>query len=108
MASRTKGITIEINGDVTKLDESLKGVNKSLGEASRGLQDVNRLLKLDPSNTELLSQKQDYLKRSIEGTKEKLDREKEALEQLKLLTASTRAPSRRKPWKDRLSPTKRH
>ena len=83
MASRTKGITIEINGDVTKLDESLKGVNKSLGEVSRGLQDVNRLLKLDPSNTELLSQKQDYLKRSIEGTKEKLDREKEALEQLK-------------------------
>ena len=83
MASRTKGITIEINGDVTKLDESLKDVNKSLGEASRGLQDVNRLLKLDPSNTELLSQKQDYLKRSIEGTKEKLDREKEALEQLK-------------------------
>lgn len=83
MASRTKGITIEINGDATKLDESLKDVNKSLGEASRGLQDVNRLLKLDPSNTELLSQKQDYLKRSIEGTKEKLDREKEALEQLK-------------------------
>ena len=61
MASRTKGITIEINGDVTKLDDSLKEVNKSLSEAGRGLKDVDRLLKLDPSNVDLLKQKQEYL-----------------------------------------------
>ena len=82
MASRTKGITIEINGDVTKLDDSLKEVNKSLGEAGRGLKDVDRLLKLDPSNVDLLKQKQEYLNTSIESTKEKLQREKEALEQM--------------------------
>ena len=83
MASRTKGITIEINGDVTKLDDSLREVNKSLSEAGRGLKDVDRLLKLDPSNVDLLKQKQEYLNTSIEGTKEKLQREKEALEQMK-------------------------
>lgn len=83
MPSRTKGITIEINGDATKLDDSLKAVNKSLSDAGKGLRDVNRLLKLDPSNVELLRQKQDYLAQAVEGTKEKLGREKEALEQLK-------------------------
>lgn len=81
--SRIKGITIEINGDVTKLDESLKEVNKTLSETSRGLKDLDRLLKLDPSNTELLRQKQEYLAEAIEKTKEKLQREKEALEQMK-------------------------
>lgn len=82
-ASRIKGITIEINGDVTKLDESLKEVNGTLSRARRGLEDLDRLLKLDPSNTELLRQKQEYLAQAIENTKEKLEREKEALEQMK-------------------------
>lgn len=83
MASRIKGITIEINGDVTKLDRALKGVDSTLKANGRSLQDVNKLLKLDPSNTELLKQKQEYLAKAIDSTKEKIQKEKEALEQMK-------------------------
>lgn len=83
MADRIKGITIEIGGDTTKLSESLKGVNQDLRAAQNGLKDVNKLLKMDPSNVELLRQKQGYLNDAIKDTKEKLEKEKEALEQLK-------------------------
>lgn len=83
MANRIKGITIEIGGDTSKLSESLKGVNKDLKTAQDGLKDVEKLLKLDPSNVELLRQKQGYLNDAIEASKEKLAKEKEALEQLK-------------------------
>ena len=83
MASRIKGITIEINGDVTKLVRAMKGVDSTLKANGRNLQDVNKLLKLDPSNTELLKQKQEYLAKAIDSTKEKIQKEKEALEQMK-------------------------
>lgn len=83
MADRIKGITVEINGDTTKLQSALKGVNSSLRESKAALSDVNKLLKMDPGNTELLKQKQDLLSKSIEDTKEKLDMERKALEQLK-------------------------
>ena len=53
MADRIKGITIEIGGDTTKLQTSLKGVDKQLRETQSTLRDVNKLLKLDPANTEL-------------------------------------------------------
>ena len=81
--SRIKGITIEIDGNTTKLQNALKDVNKDLRTTQSDLRDVNRLLKLDPSNTELLKQKQGLLKKAIEETKTKLDTEKQALEQLK-------------------------
>ena len=83
MANRIRGITIEIDGNTTKLEKSLSGVNKDLRNTQSALRDVNKLLKLDPTNTELLKQKQDLLKRAIEDTKKKLDTEKEALKQLK-------------------------
>lgn len=83
MANRIRGITIEIDGNTTKLEKSLSGVNKDLRTTQSALRDVNKLLKLDPTNTELLKQKQDLLKRAIEDTKKKLDTEKEALKQLK-------------------------
>ena len=54
MASRIKGITIEIGGDTTKLDKALSGTNKTLRDTQTQLKDVDRLLKLDPGNTELL------------------------------------------------------
>ena len=57
MANRIKGITVEIGGDTTGLDKALKTVNTSIRSTQSALKDVNRLLKLDPSNTELLSQK---------------------------------------------------
>ena len=83
MASRIKGITIEIGGDTTGLDKALKSVNSSITHTQSALKDVNKLLKLDPSNTELLTQKQKLLKDAISSTKEKLDALKQAQAQAK-------------------------
>ncbi|MGI5963675.1 MAG: hypothetical protein ACOX7N_08185 [Lawsonibacter sp.] len=73
MASRIKGITIEIGGDTTKLDKALAGTNKELVDTQRSLKDVERLLKLDPKNTQLLEQKQRLLAKAVEDTRSKLD-----------------------------------
>lgn len=76
MASRQKqikGITIEIDGNVTKLDKALDGVNKDLSKTQSELNDVTKLLKLDPQNTVLLEQKQRLLATAIGETKQKLD-----------------------------------
>lgn len=78
MADRIKGITIEIGGDTTKLQSALKGVDKQLRETQSTLRDVNKLLKLDPGNTELLTQKQKNLESAISGTKERLEQLKAA------------------------------
>lgn len=83
MASRIKGITIEIGGDTTGLDKALQKVQSSLRSTQSSLKDVNKLLKLDPSNTELLTQKQRLLKDAISSTKEKLDALKQAQVQAK-------------------------
>ena len=83
MASRIKGITIEIGGDTTGLDKALKSVNSSITHTQSALKDVNKLLKLDPSNIELLTQKQKLLKDAISSTKEKLDALKQAQVQAK-------------------------
>lgn len=79
---RIKGITIEINGDTTGLQDALKGVDKSLKDTQTQLKDVNKLLKVDPHNTELLRQQQELLGKAVTDTKEKLEKEKEALKQL--------------------------
>ena len=83
MASRIKGITVEIGGDTTKLEQSLKSVNSTIKSTQSQLKDVTRLLKLDPKNTELLSQKQRLLKDAVQATKEKLEALKEAQIQAK-------------------------
>ena len=84
MPSRNiKGITIEIDGNTTLLQDSLKDVNKSLKETEGELRDVNKLLKLDPGNVDLIKQKQELLKKAIDDTKDRLDKEKTALEQLR-------------------------
>ena len=83
MASRIKGITIEFNGNTTKLDKALQGVQKELNKTKSALKDTEKLLKLDPGNTELLKQKQELLGKEVTLTKEKLEQEKKALEQLK-------------------------
>jgi len=82
MASRIRGITIEIGGDTTKLQKALSGVDKSLKTTESNLKDINRLLKLDPANTELLTQKQKNLEKAISNTKERLDKLKEAQKQV--------------------------
>lgn len=83
MASRIKGITVEIGGDTTGLQNALKQVNSSIKSTQSALKDVNKLLKLDPTNTELLSQKQKLLKDAISATSEKLQSLKTAQEQAK-------------------------
>ena len=65
MAGRIAGITIEIGGDSTKLQNSLKGVDKSLKQTQTALKDIDKLLKFNPGNTELLVQKQRNLKKAI-------------------------------------------
>lgn len=80
--SRIRGITIEIDGNTTKLQQALQQVNTSLGNTKSALGDVNRLLRFDPGSTELLRQKQTYLSQAIDETEEKLKQEKEALRQL--------------------------
>lgn len=72
MAGRIKGITVEIGGDTTGLDKALKSVNSSITKTQSALNDVNRLLKLDPSNTVLVAQKQELLSQAVASTREKL------------------------------------
>nr|DAL73162.1 MAG TPA: minor tail protein [Caudoviricetes sp.] len=79
--SRIKGITVEIGGDTTKLQTALKGVNSSIKDTQSQLRDVEKLLKLDPGNTELLAQKQKLLSDAVKETKEKLETLKTAAEQ---------------------------
>ena len=81
--SRIKGITVEIGGDVSGLDKALKKVNSSINDTQAQLKDVNRLLKLDPSNTELLRQKHQLLSKSVQDTSNRLETLKKAEEQLK-------------------------
>ncbi|MBR2556512.1 MAG: phage tail tape measure protein [Aeriscardovia sp.] len=80
MAGRIAGITIEIGGDSTKLQNSLKGVDKSLKQTQTALKDIDKLLKFNPGNTELLVQKQRNLKKAIGETKDRLKELRKAAE----------------------------
>lgn len=85
MANRIKGITVEIGGGTTGLDKALKGVNSTIKKITQSqLRDVNRLLKIDPSNAKLLAQKQQLLQKEISETSEKLNALKEADKQAKM------------------------
>lgn len=79
--SRIKGITVEIGGDTTKLQSALKGVNSEIKNTQSQLKDVEKLLKLDPGNTELLAQKQKLLSSAVSEMKEKLATLKTAADQ---------------------------
>jgi TP901 family phage tail tape measure protein len=81
VANRIKGITVEIGGDTTKLQTALKGVNGEIKNTQAQLKDVEKLLKLDPGNTELLAQKHKLLGQAVEETKGKLQTLKTAAEQ---------------------------
>ena len=82
-AGRIKGITIEIGGDSTKLVKALSSVDNAISKTQQNLRDINRALKLDPSNVNLIKDKQKELANEIENTKKKLETEKEALSQMK-------------------------
>lgn len=82
MANRIQGITVEIGGDTTRLTTALKGVNSEIRNTQSQLKDVEKLLKLDPHNSELLAQKQRLLTDAIGETKEKLEALKSAQQQV--------------------------
>ncbi|PFW97647.1 DUF2207 domain-containing protein, partial [Bacillus pseudomycoides] len=80
--SRIKGITVEIGGETTGLQNALKDVNKRSNDLAKELKDVERLLKFNPGNVEALAQKQQLLTQRIEATTEKLDKLKAAEQQV--------------------------
>lgn len=80
--SRVKGITIEIDGNTNGLDKALAGVNQQANRTTTELRDVNKLLKLDPGNTELVAQKQKLLSSAVETTQSKLDQLRSAQSQV--------------------------
>lgn len=83
MPEKIRGITIELGGDATGLNKALKEVDKELSNTGKQLKDVERLLKLDPTNVDLLKQKQKLLSDQIETTKSKLDSLEKAQRRLK-------------------------
>lgn len=91
MAGRIKGITVEIGGDTRGLSDSLKNVNKEIKSTQSQLKDVERLLKLDPTNTNLLQQRQKLLAQAVEETRDKLTALKEAEKQVQQQVAEGKA-----------------
>ncbi|MBR4513965.1 MAG: phage tail tape measure protein [Lachnospiraceae bacterium] len=81
MAGRIQGVTVEIDGSTSKLSAALKQVNSEIKNTESQLRDVNKLLRLDPGNTELLAQKHRLLGDAVKETKEKLETLKTAAEQ---------------------------
>lgn len=82
MSKKLRGITIEIDGNTTKLNEAIKGLNTTINSANAELRALNNALKLDPKNVELLSQKQEVLKNNIAASKDKLEQLKTAQKQM--------------------------
>lgn len=78
MAGRIDGLTIQIGADATPLNKAIRSVDYQLRSMQSGLRDVDRLMKFNPTSTQLITQKQQLLKQSIEQTKGKLDQLKEA------------------------------
>ena len=77
-STKVRGITIELGADASGISKALSGVNKEIGSTQKQLKDVERLLKLDPHNTELMEQKQRLLAERVGETKTKLEALKEA------------------------------
>ena len=82
MAGNIKGITIEFNGDTTRLDKALRQVKNSTRDIDRELKDVNKALKFNPTSVDLWRQKQDLLKQKISQTETNLKELKNTQAQL--------------------------
>lgn len=82
-AGRIRGITIEIDGDTSKLTTALSKVDHAITNTQKNLRDLDKALKLDPGNTALLKDKQRELGVEIDATKERIKAEQEALDQMK-------------------------
>lgn len=82
LSAKIKGITISIGADTQPLNKALEDVNKKSRDLQGELRQVERLLKLDPSNTTLVAQKQRLLSEAVENTKSKLETLREAEKQV--------------------------
>lgn len=80
--NKIAGLTVEIGGDTTELGKALENVNQKSKDLSSELGQVNRLLRMDPGNADLLAQKQQILSDAVENTEEKLKKLKEAERQV--------------------------
>lgn len=80
--NKIKGLTVEIGGDTTKLGKALEGINKKSRDLSSELGEINRMLKFDPGNADLLAQKQKVLAEAVDNTSEKLEILREAEKQV--------------------------
>lgn len=80
--NRVKGITIQIAGDTTQLDKSLRSTDAEISKVQRDLREVERLLKLDPTNVDLLAQKQRLLAQQSELATKRLETMETAASQL--------------------------
>ncbi|MCM3241331.1 replication protein [Cytobacillus oceanisediminis] len=76
--SRIKGITIQLDGDTRGLEQSLQSVNRRTKDVQSELKDVERLLKFNPNNVELLAQRQELLTDAIQSTTTKLNQLRQA------------------------------
>jgi len=88
MADKIKGITVQIGGDTAPLSKALRNVDKEVRSTQANLKEVNKLLKLDPKNTNLLKEKQKLLADQIGKTKEKLTALKKAQEEAAKMLAN--------------------
>lgn len=82
-STKVRGITIELSADASGVVNSLKDVNSSINSTQKELRDIEKLLKLDPTNVELLAQKQKALQTQVGNTQQKIDLLKKAEEDLK-------------------------
>ena len=87
MADKIQGITVEIGGDTTGLSAALKDINKESSSLSKELRDVEKLLKLDPTNTELLAQKEELLAKQAETAAKRVDAVHQAQDQFNKMVA---------------------
>lgn len=80
--TKVRGITIELGADTSGISKALKNVNSEVGTTQKSLRDVEKLLKLDPTNTDLLAQRQRLLSDAVNQTKNKLETLKTAQQQV--------------------------
>lgn len=88
MAGNIKGITIEFRGDTTKLDKALRQVKNDAKGVDQQLKEVNRALRFNPNNAELLRQKFDLLKQKVDATEKELKEFRNIEKQLKAQNVS--------------------
>lgn len=82
MAGNIKGITIEFNGDTTKLSKAIRQIQSEAKSVDKDLKEVNRALKFNPTNAELLRQKFTLLGQKVDATEKELKQFRDVEKQL--------------------------